>query len=335
MEESPLPPSQRAVALERFQPPEALDQIGDWYPGDWRLHLFRGLTDTSRQERLTGLLRADSLRPDEPLIPYFLCLAYLESGHPEDEKLARLRLDKALALDPGNGVLRILEAYLLLKEGDLPRARTLFTDARRVPGGDFHYARLESLLLGLFSHSRHLNPYTLTEAVELYRKVPLPPFEKLVDILYSVFLSPLPDHPYDIRTRGREAAHGLFLLGRRLRAESYTGPGVLSSGYEQRAMGFMFQLKAGEFLTLFYRAFEDTAASRRSFQELMEVQGEYQAFMDSHPWEDSLTSGYLEGWGRLIRETPRMPLRDAVDKARRWGLWSKAMAFRYPARDNP
>jgi len=228
VQESPLPDSQKGVSLEGFQPPEALDRIGEWYPHDWRLHLFRALTDSSWQGKVDGLRRADSLHPGEPLIAYQLCLAYLERDRPGEEKLARPWLDKALAADPENGVLRVMEAYVLLKEDKLGQARALFLDPRRLPKGDFYYPRLEEAALGLFSRSRHLNPYTLTEAVELYRKVPFPPFEKLIDILYSVFLSPLADHPYDIRLRGRDAAKGLFQLGRKLRVESYAGPRILS-----------------------------------------------------------------------------------------------------------
>ena len=216
LKETPLPASQTNVALEAFRPPEALDRIGDWYPHDWRLHLLLGLTDTSWEGKVGSLKKADSLHPGEPMVAYQLCMAYLERDSRQARTgaaLARPWLDKALAADPENGVLRVVEAYVLLKQDSLPKARALFLDPRRLPGGDFYYPRLEEAVLGLFSDSRHLNPYTLTEAVELYRSVPFPPFEKLIDILYSVFLSPLAEHPYDIRVRGRDAAQGPVPIG--------------------------------------------------------------------------------------------------------------------------
>ncbi|HKP96202.1 MAG TPA: hypothetical protein VJ385_10630 [Fibrobacteria bacterium] len=331
--ESPLPDSQKGVALENYRPAEALDHIGEWYPHDWRLHLFLALTDSSREGKVLELRRADSLHPGESLIAYQLCLAYLEREDSAEIQRARPWLDKALALDPENGVLRVAEAYLLVKEGKLGQARALFLDPRRLPGGDFRYPRMEEALLGLFSDSRYLNPYTLTEAVELYRRIPFPPFEKLIDILYSVFLSPLPEHPYDIRLRGRDAAKGLFQLGRKLRVQSYAGPKVLSGGYEQCSLGFLFQLKAAEFLTLYYRTFEDSAGSAEAFRDLVDVQKEYAAFMDSHPWEDSAAVRYLDGWARLIRERPKMELSQAAEEARSWALWKKAMAVRVPRKD--
>src|SRR3954469_24035755 len=68
LQETPLPPSQTNVTLEHFQPPEALDQIGEWYPSDWRLHLFRALMDTSWDSKIAGLRVADSLKPHEPVV---------------------------------------------------------------------------------------------------------------------------------------------------------------------------------------------------------------------------------------------------------------------------
>jgi hypothetical protein len=335
LKEAPLPPSQQKVSLEAFRPSEPLDQIGDWYPHDWRLHLFLALTDTSWQGKVAELKLADSLHPGEPLIAYHLCLAYLERDKPEEERMARPWLDKALAADPENGVLRVIEAYVLLREDSLPRARALFLDPRRLPGGDFYYPRLEEAVLGLFSDTRHLNPYTLAEAVELYRRVPFPPFEKLINILYSVFLSPLPGHPYDIRIRGRDAAKGLFQLGRKLRVQSYAGPKVLSGGYEQRSLGFMFQLKSSEFLTLFHRAFEDTASAVNAFGDMVDVQREYESFMGSQPWQDTVVTGYLDNWTGLIKNNPKMTLTEATDKARQWTLWKKAMGVRVVGKDSP
>jgi hypothetical protein len=332
---SPLPASQQAVTLEAFRPREPLEAIGEWFPGDWRVHLFKGLTDSGRSERIASLLRADSLRPGEPVVAFRLCLAYLEGEDSADARAARPWLDKALSLDPGNGALRVVEAYLLLREGKVPQARALFLDPHRLPRGDFYYSRLEEALLGLFSDGRHLNPYTLTEALELYRRVPFPPFEKLIDILYSAFLSTQAEHPYDIRKRGRDAALGLFALGRNLRTGSYSGPKVLSGGYEQRSLGFMFQLKAAEFLTLFYRTFDDSAGAAKAFDGLIDAQKEYEAFLAAKPWEDSAALGYLDGWARLIKERPRMPLAEAADSARGWPLWKRAMAVRVPKRDSP
>jgi len=341
LRETPLPASQRSLSLEAFRPPEQLEQIADWYPGDWRLHLFLGLTDTSRQVRIAELIRADSLRPGQPMIAFRLCLAYLEAAGTAagdsagDPRQARLWLDKALARDSGNGVLRVIEAYLLLREGRVPQARALFQDPRRLPRGDFYYPRLEEALLGLFSDCRQWNPYTLTEAVALYRRAPFPPFEKLIDILYSVFLSTQGEHPYDMRQRGRDAALGLFRLGRNLRVDSYAGPKVLSGGYEQRSLGFMFQLKAAEFLTLYYRTFEDSAGASEAFAGLTEAQKEYDAFLASRPWEDSATTHYLDAWSALIRDRPKMKLSQALDSAREWTLWKRAMAARVPRWDSP
>ena len=335
LRESPLPGSQKEVSLAAFRPPESLEQISEWYPGDWRLRLFQGLTDTSRQARIDWLRRADSLRPGEPMIAFRICLALLESEAREDILAARPWLDQALALDPDNGSLRVIEAYLLFKEGKLPQARALFLDPRRLPGGDFYYPRLEEALLGLFSDCGRLNPYTLTEAVEIYRRVPFPPFEKLIDILYSVFLSTQGEHPYDIRIRGRDAALGLFSLGRKLRVGSYAGPKVLSGGYEQRSLGFMFQLKAAEFLTLYYRTFDDSAGAGQAFGALVDAQREYEAFLGSKPWEDTAAIGYLDRWAALIREHPAMKLSEAAGQARGWTLWKRALAVRVPRKDTP
>lgn len=335
LREAELPSSHRNSTLAGFSPPEALDHMAEWYPGDWRVHLLLGITDTSREGKFASLRAADSLRPGDPLPAYHLALAYLGQEEPEEEKLARPHLEKALSLDPENGVLKVMLAYVLLREGRVPMARALFMDPRRIPRGTFYHPRLEEVVLGLFNRTRMLNPYSLTEAAALYRGIPLPPFEKMIDILYSVFLSPLEDRPYDIRIRGQEAAHAVFQLGRRLRVDSYRGSRVLSGGYEQRALGFMFQLKAAEFLAHFHRTFEDTAASRLAFDELVVVQKEYEGFMASGAWQDTLVTGYLDSWSSLIRENPAMSLGDAVEVARHWPLWRKAMRFRYPASDDP
>jgi Tetratricopeptide repeat len=335
VQQTPLPASQQGLALNRFEPVEALDKIEEWYPGDWRLHLFRALTDSSPIGRLKSLQRADSLKPNEPILAYHLSLVYLEQDSASEEKRARPYLEKALALDPNNGVLRVMLAYVLLQGGELPKARALFMDPRRSLGGDFYYPRMEELLLGLFSYTSHLNPYTVTEAVEIYRRIPFPPFEKFINILYSVFLAPLPEHPYDIRIRGRDAARGLFQLGKKLRVQSYSGPKVLSSGYEQQVLGFMFQLKAAEFQTLFYQTFEDSVGADRAFQDLVQVQQEYEAFQAGQPWRDSTCELYLDKWSQLIQAKPLMTLSQAVDEASTWGLWKKTRIFRYPSLDDP
>ncbi len=312
-----------------------MDHLQEWFPKDWRLQLFLGLTDTSWTERVACLRKADSLRPDEPAIAYHLALAYLERDDSLIELQARPYIERALIRQPENAVLTVMLAYVLLRGNEIGKARALFMDARRLPGGDFFYPRMEQLLLGLFSDARYLNPYTLTEAVEIYRRIPFPPFEKLINILYSVFLSPLPDHPYDIRLRGRDAARALFKLGGRLRVQAYAGGRVLTSGYEQQAMGFMFQMKAAEFLTLFYQAFEDSAGADSANADLTEVQKEYAVFQAGQPWKDTVAENYLENWSRLIKDHPERKLSHAVKEAETWGLWRRAMSLRYPSSDNP
>jgi hypothetical protein len=311
-----------------------LDHLADWYPGDWRVHLLRGLTDTSFAWRIASLWRADSLRPDDPLPSYALASAYLSAPDTALEGKARPAVEKALSLDPENGVLRVMLAYVLLKEGEVPKARALFLDPRRVPRGTFYQDRLEEVVLGLFSHARQWNPYTMTEAAAMYRSIPLPPFEKMIDILYSVFLSPLEDRPYDIRIRGRQAAEAVHRLGRSLRTASYGASGLLNTGYDQQALGFMFQLKAGEFQTLFHRTFRDTAASLLAFRAVATVQAEYQEFTASAAALDAPLLDYLDRWRNLIAERPDMSLGQAVDSARAWSLWRRAQGYRYPARDD-
>jgi hypothetical protein len=333
--EAPLPASQQGVTLKAFEPPEVLDQIGEWYPGDWRLQFFQAMMDTSHEGRLQGLRKSDSLKPQEPVLAYHLCLAYLERDSLPEMQLARPYLEKALALDPENGVLRVMLAYLLLRADEVPKARTLFMDPRRVPGGDFYYPRMEAMLMGLFSSTNHLHPYTLTEAVEIFRRIPFPPFEKWINILYSVFLSPLTEHPYDIRIRGRDAAHSLYVLGKQLRVQSYADQRVLYRGYEQRVLGFMFQLKAAEFQTLFYQTFPDSLGAENAYRGLVQAQAEYEVFQAGQPWRDSTTEVYLDMWGALIERNPGMQLSEAVKAAHGWGLWRRAASFRYPAADDP
>lgn len=334
VEEASLPASQENAELSAFKPPEALDHIAQWYPKDWRVPLLQGLLDTVWESRVALLRRADSLRPNEAVIAYELALAYLDRENGEEKKQARPWIDKALAADPENGVLRVLQASLCLAENDVPKARALFADPRRSPKGHFYHARLEEIVLGLFSRAGDLNPFTLTEAAEIYRRIPLPPFENMIDILYSVYLDPLPEHPYDIRVRGRDAARGLFLLGRDLRVQPESGPRALSDGYEQRALGFMFQMKAAEFLTLFYRAFDDTAASKTAFTDLSDVQKEYDAFLEAKPGADPIVMDYLDHWAALFRDHPNMKLKVAAKKAKEWKLWGRAMAVTYPRGDD-
>lgn len=334
LEEAELPSSHRNSTLADYQPPDLLTHLAEWYPGDWRVHLLRGLTDSTREGRLASLQRADSLHPTDPLPAYWLAVTWLDSSAADGERRAVPYVEKALALDPENGVLKVMLAYALLKAGNVPRARALFMDSRRVPSGTFYLDRLEQVILGLFSHTRQLNPYTLTEAVALYRSVPLPPFEKMIDVLYSVYLSPLEDRPYDIRIRGRDAARSVFLLGRQLRVASYGNRQVFSNGYEQRAMGFMFQLRAAEFLTLFHEAFDDIALTERAFNEVVSVQAEYHHFMGSDAWKDSAVTGYLDRWSALIREQPGISVAQAVEEARPWTLWRRLHTYRYPTRDD-
>lgn len=332
--ETELPSSHRNSTLTDFRPPEMLEHLAEWYPGDWRVHLLRGLTDSARAGRLAALRRADSLRPDDPLPAYFLALHYLDTAEAGTESRARPHVEKALALDPGNGVLKVLLAYVLVRDGQLPGARALFMDPRRVPTGTSYQDRLEEVVLGLFSHAGQLNPFTLAEAAALHRSLPMPPFEKMADILYSVFLSTQADRPYDIRIRGRDAAWGVFELGRQLRVASYGGHQLLSDGYEQRALGFMFQVRAAQFLTLFHRAFEDIPLSGRSLEALEDVQMEYQDFVAGGAASDTLVTGYLDRWAALFRENGALSLGEAAALARQWPLWRKARFFRYPAGDD-
>lgn len=334
LREAELPSSHRNSTLTDFQPPEMLDHLAEWFPRDWRVHLLRGLTDTTREGRLSALRRADSLRPDDPLPAYHLALHYLDTADFGAERLARPHVEKALALDPGNGVLKVMLAYVLLRDGQLPRARALFMDPRRVPTGTCYHDRLEEVVLGLFSHAGQLNPYTLAEAAALHRSLPLPPFEKMADILYSVFLSTQADRPYDIRIRGRDAARGVFELGRQLRVASYGGHQLLSNGYEQRALGFMFQVRAAQFLTLFHQAFADIPLTGGALEEIQDVQMEYQDFVAGGASADTLVTDYLDRWAALIRENGSLSLGEAIVRARQWPLWHKARFFRYPAGDD-
>lgn len=333
LHEGELPSSHRNSTLAEYRPPEILAHLAEWHPGDWRVHLLQGLTDPVADTRLAALHRADSLNPADPLPAYCLAVHHL-AGDSAQVLLAKEPLAKALALDPENGVLQVMHAFLLLQEGEVPRARALFMDPRRAPSGSFYHARLEEVVLGLLSHTRQLNPYTLTEAAGLYRAIPLPPIEKVLDILYAVFLSPLPDRPYDIRIRGKQAADGLYHLGGALRIRSYGGRNILSGGHEQRALGYMFQLRAAEFLTLFHRAFEDIPLSRTSFEELVRLQEEYEIFMSEGAWQDSLVTGYLDRWDALIRTEPSLTLGEAVERARVWPLWRRTRFYRYPASDD-
>ena len=350
LRESELPSSHRNSTLTDFRPPEILDHLSEWFPNDWRVHLLRGLTDTTRAGRLSALRKADSLRTDDPLPAYFLALHYLDisdagatpdTGAESQARLpavrshvARQYVEKALALDPGNGVLKVMLAYVLLGEGRLPKARALFMDPRRVPTGTSYQDRLEEVVLGLFSHAGQLNPYTLAEAAALYRSLPMPPFEKMADILYSVFLSTQADRPYDIRIRGLDAARGVFELGRQLRVASYGGHQLLSDGYEQRALGFMFQVRAAQFLTLFHQAFEDVPLSARSLEELQDVQMEYQDFVARGAAADTLVSDYLDRWAGRLRDHGSLSVGEAAGMARQWPLWRQARFFRYPAADD-
>lgn len=334
LREAELPSSHRNSALADFQPPEMLGHLSEWFPHDWRVHLLIGLTDSTREGRVSALRKADSLRPDDPLPAYFLALQYLDTSDAVAESRARPHVEKALALDTENGVLKVMLAYVLLRDGQLPKARALFMDARRAPSGTSYQDRLEEVVLGLFSHAGQLNPYTLAEAAALHRSLPMPPFEKMADILYAVFLSTQADRPYDIRIRGRDAARGVFELGRQLRVASYGGHQLLSDGYEQRALGFMFQVRAAQFLTLFHQAFEDIPLSGRSLQELQDVQMEYQDFIARGAAADTLVSGYLDRWAGLLRDQGSLSVGEAAGIARQWPLWRQARFFRYPAGDD-
>ncbi len=333
LEESALVESQKGLAMERFEPPEALMQIATWYPKDWRLHFFQGLIDSSRDWRLKELKVADSLKPNQALVAYQIAAWYLESDSLQDYELALGYINKAQKLDPENAILQVMAAYAQLRMGQIPKARALFLDTRLYPGGDFYFPQMEKTLLGLFSHSQHLNPYTLTEAVEIYRRIPFPPFENWVNILCSVFIDSLDAHPYDIRLRGRDAAHEVFLLGKKLRSQSYRGPRVFSDGWEQNSMGFLFQLKAGEFQTYFYKTFPDSLAAAKVEMNLQDVLLEYDAFQKSQPWQDSLSNSYLQNWSELIQKQPSLPLSQAIEKARGWGLWQRIRLIKYIASD--
>ncbi len=335
LEESALVESQKGLAMERFEPPEALEQIANWYPKDWRLHLFQGLLDSSKDGRLKELKLADSLMPNQILVLYQIAATYLEFDSTEDFNTALDYINKAQKLDPENAILQVMAAYAQLRNGQIPKARALFLDTRLYPGGNFYFPQMEKALLGLFSHSQHLNPYTLTEAVEIYRRIPFPPFENWVNILCSVFIDSLDAHPYDIRIRGRDAAKEVFLLGKKLRSQSYRGPRVFSDGWEQNSMGFLFQLKAGEFQTYFYQTFPDSFAAAKVEMKLQDVLAEYTEFQKSQPWQDSLSNSYLQNWSELIQKEPSLPLSQAIEKARGWGLWQRIRLIKYPISEDP
>lgn len=332
--EAPLLASEEKATLEQFQPKEVLGQITEWYPHDWRTHLIVGLLDSNHTGRLQSLLVADSLRPDEEVVNYQIAVAYLEDDSLPDTKLARPILEKLFLKNPENGVLAVMLAYVLVKDGDVNKARALFLNTKEWPGGTFYYPRMEQILLGLFSRTRHLNPYTLMEAEEIYRRIPFPPFEKWIDILYSVFLSPLPDHPYDIRIRGRDAARSLFLFGERLRVESYAGPKIFSNGYEQQVLGFMFQLKAAEFQTFFYETFPDSLGAQQAANDFSKVQSEFAQYQSTNPWSDSTSENYRKSWSQILKVRPKMFLYQAIDSARSWPLWKKSQNFYYPKKDD-
>jgi len=96
----------------------------------------------------------------------------------------------------------------------------------------------------------------------------------------------------------------------------------------------MFQLKSSEFLTLFYRTFEDTAGAAQAFQDMVDVQKEYDAFMASQPWQDTAVTAYLDNWSDLIKKNPAMTLAKATETARDGSCGKKAIAMRYPKSDD-
>ncbi len=356
--EGKLPPSQRDASLKTWNPSSAIQHIEEWYPHDWRILLVQGLTDSSQEQRIAYLQKAESLNRHESLIPYFLCLAYLELGDTINNgvlsaqemdslpkiqyALAEQALEKALQIDSQNAVLKVLQAYIFLKQDKAELARALFQSEPNTTlnksdknfSGTFYYARIEEILVGLFSYSQNLNPYNVNELIEVYRKIPMPPFENMVNILYQVFLDPLPEHPYDIRVRGKAAAMNLFQLGYNLRIGYNSHVGLFPSNYEQRSLGFMFQLKASEFLTLFYRTFEDTLASQKNYGILINVQKEYGHFMESSPWQDSSAMQYMQDWENLIRDSSELTLGQASEKAKAWGFWKRTIQQSYPRRDD-
>ncbi len=339
---SPLPPSAAGLTLGGEVPPPALAHIAEWHPFDWRTHYLLGVSAAHYPEKVAHLRRADSLRPQEPCIDYMLVLATLEAAEAEDEdgeekkKLwveASKQAQAGAARHPRHAALHLLNYYLMARVGEIPQARLALNVSDL--GEGFCFARLEEILVGLYDRAGRFNPYTLMEMAELYRSVPLPPFESLMDVLYTIFLEPLEQRPYDIRLRGRDAAVELYNLGYRLRTRAEGLPTLFSQGYERITLGYVLQLKAAEFLTLHHRAFGDTLESRRTFAALNELQVRYLEYLSQEPWESPDLVEFFSAWEALVRDTPEMTFAEAEAVADSWPLWRKAAFFTYPQGDEP
>ncbi len=334
---SPQPSSIASLTLSEAPPSGFLAQIATWHPHDWRVHYLLGITAPNFEDKVAHLRRADSLNPQEPCIDYMLVLAHLEEAGESDDPAHRnqaLQYSQAgVQQHPRHAALHLLHFYLLARGGEVPEAR----QALNIPdlGGGFCYDRLEEILIGLYDRAGRFNPYALMEMAEIYRSVPLPPFEIMMDLLYAIFLEPLERRPYDIRIRGRDAAVKLYNLGYRLRTSSQGIPVLFSDGYEHVTMGYMLQLKAAEFLTLHHRAFGDTLQSREVFSALMELQSRYLEYLSRRPWESSLLDNFFSSWEDLASTSPEMTLAEADSLATTWPLWRKAADFRYPVQDEP
>ncbi len=307
----------------------------EWFAKDWRYLLIAGLVSDSLFEKVVQLREANRLHPSEPVV--LLQLAMAELLQSEDSILvdsAIVRLQQLRRIDPHNGVPALLESYAYARQAKAPEARTLLMNIPEPMKGDFYYDRIEDAVLGLLQHSGQMNPFRLMQAVELYRKINLPLFEPIMDVLYTVFLEPLPSRPYDIRIRGLDAARTMYNLGYDLRKNARQRAYLLSGAYESISLGYLLQLKSAEFLVLFHRAFENKKEARRVYRVVQNLQLDYADYLGSSPLQDRYAYAFVESWSKLAVDSPELGYSQALAVARSWPLWKELMEKGYPPADD-
>ncbi len=326
---SALPASLARRTFAQSDDRDLADYLCRWHPHDWRAHLARALdADASSPQRRAELTAALRLRPHEPLLLYALAVNLLAAHAPADDSNAVALLTAALARDPENGVLDLTRAVAQARLGRVFAARTVFLATRGFPRGDLYGRRLEDALLGMLDTGLRLNPYDVIQAEDWYRALPLPPVAEWSGALETIFLDPLQQHPYDIRARGREAALGLYRLGRCLVDASLDPERIFSDGREERMLGWLLQTKAAQFLADYNRTF---ARPVKGFAPAEQIALRLQAAVDAPDVPPRDWELFLGDWERLGQTNPDETLGWAAQRMQTASLWRKVLRHRLHA----
>jgi hypothetical protein len=295
---APIPETWKQASLQRFTPPDWIQDLRRWAPDDSDLALLTLLDENSQGSHCSNWDSA-AQKHRTSVLHFGASRRCAQEG---DTAKALRHAYSSQKLDSGNAVTDLWLARLLAKTNRFYEARMIFFESRRFRSASLYGLEIENATLRVLQKAGRANPLSLVEAMGHFSEWKFAPMEEDLDVLYEVFLEPLETHPYDIRRRAPEAALRMVWAGEQLRRHSLLGPRILWWGMEERILGYAMEAKGWEFLLAHAHAFERADLITLAEWELRKVQREAESILPH--FETSL------------RHSPSMEFLD------RWQTWS-------------